>query len=175
MRMFRPEAPDARREQELMLLMEQNKTRLMRMAYMYLGDQAMAEEAVQDTFLKAYAHLDRFRGDSRPETWLTRIAINTCKDMRRTAWFRNRRNTATLDAVPERGMEDAYPDRTVLRAVMALPDKDKQVILLRYYQDMTVPEVARALAISVPCAASRLNRAKERLRGMLKGWVFDEE
>ena len=111
--MFRPEAPDAQREQELMLLMEQNKTRLMRMAYMYLGDQAMAEEAVQDTFLKAYAHLDRFRGDSRPETWLTRIAINTCKDMRRTAWFRNRRNTAALDAVPERGTEDAYPDRTV--------------------------------------------------------------
>lgn len=175
MSIFRREMPDAQREQELMLLMAQHKTRLMRMAYMYLGDLALAEEAVQDTFVKAYAHLDRFRGDAGKGTWLVRICINTCKDMRRTAWFRNRKNTAPLDVLPEWGENDTYSDDTVLQAVMALSDRDKQVILLRYYQEMTVPEVAQVLSISVSGAASRLNRAKGHLRNMLKGWYFDEE
>lgn len=175
MSIFRRELTEAQRERELTSLMTQHKTQLMRMAYMYLGDMALAEEAVQDTFLKAYAHLDRFRGEASQKTWLIRIAINTCKDMRRTAWFRSRRNTIAFDALPERGENDAYSDDTVLRAVMALSDKDKQVILLRYYQDMTVPEVAHALSISVSGAASRLSRAKEHLRNMLKGWYFDDE
>lgn len=69
---------DTQREQELISLMAQHKTQLMRMAYLYLGDLSLAEEAVQDTFIKAYAHLERFRSESSAETWLTRIAINTC-------------------------------------------------------------------------------------------------
>ena len=166
---------DAQREQELISLMAQHKTQLMRMAYLYLGDLFLAEEAVQDTFIKAYAHLERFRGESSAETWLMRIAINTCKDLRRTAWFRHREKSAPLEALPERGAEDVYADDTVLRAVMALSVKDKQVILLRYYQEMTVPEVARVLSISVASATSRLNRAKAHLRAALKGWYFDEE
>lgn len=175
MNMFHREMTDAQREQELIQLMAEHKTQLMRMAYLYLGDLPLAEEAVQDTFMKAYTHLDRFRGDASWETWLVRIAINTCKDLRRTAWFRNRKNIAALDAAPEQGEEDTYSDNTVLNAVMALPDKEKQVILLRYYHAMTVPEVAHVLSISVSSAASRLNRAKAHLRSTLKGWCFDEE
>lgn len=104
-----------------------------------------------------------------------RIAINTCKDMRRTAWFRNRGNTTLLEAAPEQGREDSYPDDTVLQAVMALSDKEKQVILLRYYQGMTVPDLAKALSITVSGATSRLNRARKHLHNTLKGWYFDEE
>jgi len=172
---FQRDVSDAQREQELISLMARHKTQLMRMAYLYLGDLSLAEEAVQDTFMKAYVHLDRFRGESSAETWLTRIAINTCKDMRRTSWFRHREKAAPLEALPERGEEDVYSDDTVLKAVMALSDKDKQVILLRYYQEMTVPEAARVLSISVASATSRLNRAKAHLRAALKGWYFDEE
>ncbi len=175
MSIFYPKAPDVQKEQELIRLMAQHKTQLMRMAYMYLQDVSLAEEAVQDTFLKAYAHLDRFREEASMSSWLTTIAINTCKDIRRTAWFRSRRNSVSIDVVPEYGREDAYTDDTVLRAVMALGDRDKQVILLRYYQNMTVAEVAQALTISVSSATSRLNRAKEHLRKTLKGWYFDEE
>lgn len=175
MNIFHREMTDVQREQTLCSLMSQHKTQLMRMAYMYLGDFSLAEEAVQDTFLKAYTHLNRFRGDASQGTWLMRIAINTCKDMRRTAWFRNRKNTITFDALPEPGKADTYTDDTVLQAVMPLSDKDKQVILLRYYQDMTIPQVAQVLCISVASATSRLNRAKAHLRTLLKGWYFDEE
>ena len=100
--------PDEQRE--LVRLMAQHKTQLMRMAYMYLGDMGLAEEAVQDTFLKAYAHLDRFRGESGEATWLTRIAINTCKDIRRTAWFKSRRNTVAFDAAAGCGEHSIFHD-----------------------------------------------------------------
>ena len=58
---------------------------LLRMCYAYLGDMALSEDAVQETFLKAYRALDSFRGEAAEKTWLMRIAINTCKDMRRSA------------------------------------------------------------------------------------------
>lgn len=162
-------------EQQLMALMQRHKTALMRMAYMYLGDLSLAEEAVQDTFIKAYAHMDSFRGQASESTWLTRIAINTCKDMRRRSWFRLRKASVPMDAIPEQGQADTCPDDTVLQAVMALPPKDKQVILLRYYRGLSVAETAQALGISASCATSRLNRAKARLHTALKGWYFDEE
>ena len=166
---------DAQREQELMKMMTDYKTQLMRIAYMYLGDEALAEDAVQDTFVKAYTHIDRFRGEASKKTWLTRIIINTCKDARKSAWFRNRASTTTLDAVPEQGQTDTYSDDTVLQAVMNLSERDKQMILLRFYQEMTVPEIAKVLRIPVSNATSRLNRAKAHLRESLKGWYFDEE
>ena len=160
---------DQDKEQELLQLMAEHKTSLMRIAYMYL------EDAVQDTFIKAYTHMDRFRDESSKKTWLTRIIINTCKDVRKSAWFRNRARTTTLDAVPDQGKADTYSDDTVLQAVMNLSEKDKQVILLRFYQEMTVPEIAKVLRIPVATATSRLNRAKAHLRESLKGWYFDEE
>ena len=166
---------DAQREQELTQMMADYKTQLMRIAYMYLGDEALAEDAVQDTFMKAYTHIDRFRGEASKKTWLTRIIINTCKDARKSAYFRNRSQTTTLDDVPERGEADTYSDDTVLQAVMNLSEKDKQVILLRFYQEMTVPEIARVLHIPVANATSRLKRAKDHLKEALKGWYFDEE
>ena len=166
---------DVQREQELTHMMADYKTQLMRIAYMYLGDESLAEDAVQDTFIKAYTHMDRFRGESSKKTWLTRIIINTCKDVRKSVYFRARAQTTTLDALPERGQADTYADDTVLQAVMDLSEKDKQVILLRFYQEMTVQEIARVLHIPVPAATSRLNRAKKHLKEALKGWYFDEE
>ena len=80
-----------------------------------------------------------------------------------------------MDAVPEQGQTDTYSDDTVLQAVMNLSERDKQMILLRFYQEMTVPEIAKVLRIPVSNATSRLNRAKAHLRESLKGWYFDEE
>ncbi|MBP3427741.1 MAG: sigma-70 family RNA polymerase sigma factor [Clostridia bacterium] len=69
---------------------------LLRLCFVYLKDEALAEDAVQETFLKAYSRLSSFRGDSSPKTWLVRIAINVCKDMSRTSWFRMIRSKNSL-------------------------------------------------------------------------------
>ncbi len=155
--------------------MAEHKTRLMRMAFLYLGDEELAEDAVQETFIRAYRGLDRFRGDSSEYTWLMRIAINTCKSMRRTAWMRVFRAGVPLDDAPEPGREDSYRDDTVLRAVMELPDKLKQAVLLYYYQDMKQADVAKALNVPEKTVATRLLRARNKLRLSLEGWYFDEE
>lgn len=74
-------------EKELTRMIEQYSSSLLNMCYIYLRDRELAEDALQETFLKAYRTRSSFRGDSHEKTWLTRIAINTCRDMRRSAWF----------------------------------------------------------------------------------------
>lgn len=165
----------ADKEDRLNQYMKEYRTSLMRMAYLYLGDRATAEDVVQETFIKAYLHMDTFRGDSNEKTWLMRIAINTCKSLKRTLWMRKLREMLPLEAIEDHGAEDAYQDDTVIQAVIQLPEKYKQVVLLKYYQEMKIPEIAEVLGISIPATNSRLNRAKEKLRISLKEWYFDDE
>lgn len=80
--------PDNIREQAFVLLVEQYQTSLRRICYVILRDTDQAQDAVQETFLKAYQSWDRFRNECDAKTWLMRIAINTCRDYHRSAWFR---------------------------------------------------------------------------------------
>ena len=82
------QAPDQSRIDQLDLMVQRYEKDLLRLCCMYLRDWNAAEDIVQDTFLKAYKHLDSFRGDSSEKTWLIRIALNGCRDYRRSAWFR---------------------------------------------------------------------------------------
>lgn len=154
-------------------LMVQHGSRLLRLCAMNLQDASLAQDAVQDTFLKAFQQFHRFRGDADPVTWLTAIAINVCRDYRRTAWFRHVDRHVEADALP-RGAEFTFPDNTVIRAVMALPPRYREVILLRYYQDMKQKDVAAALGISDRAVRQRLNKANNMLREQLKEWYEDE-
>lgn len=79
---------------ELDRLMEQYGSSLLRMSALYLKDASLAQDAVQETFLKAYRHLGDYRGESSEKTWLTTICVNTCRDMLRNPWFRHRSRTS---------------------------------------------------------------------------------
>ena len=74
---------------ELERLMEQYGSSLLRMCALYLKDADLAQDAVQETFIRAYRHIEDYRGESSERTWLTAIAINVSRDMLRTAWFRH--------------------------------------------------------------------------------------
>ena len=91
---------------ELDRLMEQYGSSLLRMSALYLKDASLAQDAVQETFLKAYRHLGDYRGESSEKTWLTTICVNTCRDMLRNPWFRHRSRTS-LDSLPERDRKRA--------------------------------------------------------------------
>ena len=73
-------SPDAQKEMHLEQLMNQYGDSLLRLCYLYLKDAALAQDAVQDTFVKAWKKLDTFEGRSSEKTWLCRIAVNTCRD-----------------------------------------------------------------------------------------------
>lgn len=92
-----PDNSRAERLNQMMLTWERDLTRV---CCLYLRDAALAQDAVQETFLKAYRHMDAFQGRSSEKTWLLRIAINTCKDMRRGSWFRFVDRAVTPDTLP---------------------------------------------------------------------------
>lgn len=154
-------------------LMRRYGDALVRMCCLYLNDASLAQDAAQDTFIKAWRRLEMFRGECDERTWLMRIAINTCRDYHRTAWLRHVDRSTPLEALPEAGAEDAHPDGEVIRAVMALPRREREAVLLRYYQEMTIAEVAQALRISQSAVKQRLQRANRRLRDRLKEWYYD--
>lgn len=162
--------PDGDRLEDLM---RRYGDALVRMCCLYLNDASLAQDAAQDTFIKAWRNLGQFRGECDERTWLMRIAINTCRDYHRTAWLRHVDRGTPLEALPETGAEDAHPDGEVIRAVMALPLREREAVLLRYYQEMTITEAAQALRISPSAVKQRLQRANRRLRDRLKEWYYD--
>ena len=156
--------------------MEQYEESLLRMCFACLNDAALAEDAVQETFLKAYRALDRFRGDAEEKTWLLRIAINTCRDLRRSAWFRHVDRKVTLDGLgePASAQEWSEWDDTLTRAVMGLRPKYREAVLLCCYQGLTGQEAASVLKISRSAVMNRLRQAKAILRKELEVWYHGE-
>ena len=126
-----------------------------------LGDRALAEDAAQETFIRAWKSMAQYKGDASPKTWLTRIAINVCRNMRRTAWFRRHDRSVTPEELPLPAPDE---DRTLLLSVQQLPEKYRQVIILRYYQGMSLEEAGQALGISRSAAHHRLQKALNLLR-----------
>lgn len=154
-------------------LIEAYGNSILRMCFVYLKDRALAEDAMQETFVKVYRQYASFRHESAEKTWIMRIAINTCKDVRRTAWFRRVDRSVTLDQVPEPHTECDPADDTLILEIMKLPPKLKDVVLLKYYQELSYQEIAEALQIPIGTVSTRMNAAKKRLRQTLERWYFD--
>ena len=142
---------------------------LLRLCIMYLHDEEQAKDAVQETFIKAYRNLDSFRNDASEKTWLTRIAINTCKNMYRSAWFRHMDRSVTLDMIAERPAPADEHDDELTTAIMNLPVKLREAALICWLQGMTYDEAADMLGISRQAVGSRINRARRKLRFAMEG------
>ena len=162
-------------ETQLEQLIREHQVSLKRLCYLYLHDEKLAEDAVQETFLKFYRSRNAYRGEASAKTYLTRIAVNTCRDALRSAWVRHVDRRITLDMLPDPGETRDERNRELAAAVMNLPRKLREVILLYYYQDIDTRGIAELLGISQPAVSGRLKRAREKLRHALKGWDLDEE
>ena len=160
------------RENQLISLMEQYGEALLRMCHVYLRDSALAEDAVQETFVKAYKALGGFRNECSEKAWLVRIAVNTCKDIRRSAWFRYIDRRITPDALPEPAYMPTPEESDVAIEIMKLPRKYMEVVLLYYYQNMTILDIADILGIPNQTVSSRLKTAREKLRITLEGRLY---
>ncbi len=158
---------DLTKEERFTQMVSAYQLSLKRMCYVYLRDPAAAEDAVQETFLKAYQRIDSFRGESTERTWLMSIAINTCRDMNRSAWLRHTDRRVTPEDLaipsPSRG-EDAL---ALAEALRRLPARLREAVLLYYYQNMTIKEVSQALHAAPSTIDKRLKQAREKLRHLL--------
>ena len=148
---------------------------ILRTCFVYLIDKSQAEDAMQDTFLKAWKHMDQFTGrnGAAEKTWLLRIAINVCHEYHRSKWFRHMDTEKALDELPGRYLTMEAEDRTLFLDVLRLPVKLKQAILLYYYQKMTLQDVADILGVPLSTAHHRLKKAEELLKMTLTGGKDD--
>ena len=165
---------DTERSAILEELMQAYGSGIKRFCTLQLRDPFQAEDAAQDTFVKAWKALDTFRNKGSEKAWLMRIAVNICRDYQRTGWFRHMERRLTPDNLPEQAQDALFPDGEVSRAVSALPQKLRMTVLLRYYEGMTVGETADALGVSHATAKRLLKKANELLRLKLEGWYNDD-
>ena len=160
--------------EELENLMEQYGDEIKRFCTLQLRDPFQAEDAAQDTFVKAWKALDKFRNESSQKTWLMHIAVNTCRDYQRTGWFRHTDRRVTPEDLPEQGQEAVLPDGEISRAIMSLPARLRMLILLRYFDGLSLNETATAAGVSLATAKRQISKANQLLHDRLEGWYYDE-
>jgi RNA polymerase sigma-70 factor (ECF subfamily) len=144
-----------------------------------MQDPHQAEEAAQVAFIKAYRHLASFQGRSGFRTWLTRIALNQCKDMLRSLQ-RHRQRLVSLDGYLESGQalpqslihEDSRSEAGLVKipdkAMQALSQAEKDIIILvREQEGMTYEELSERLGVSLNSIKGRLKRARAKLKKAL--------
>lgn len=162
------------RNQRFEQLVDQYQKPVLYMCYLYLCDKTLAEDAVQETFLKVYKRMDAFRGESSEKTWIMKIAMNTCYDINHSSWFRFFNRRVTPEMIPDEAVQTDEYDEELAIAVTKLPHKLREVILLHYYQGLKVNEIADVLAISQSSVSGRLKQGRDKLRNLLEGRELDE-
>ena len=143
--------------------------------YRLVGNHDEARDLSQEAFLKAYRALGTFKQEARFSSWLYQIAINATRDRLRR---RRRRTDLSLDDVEEKGessLRDGAPSaldliessdlsRVVAAAMAALPEEQREVVILKEYQGLTFPEIAETLDVPLSTVKTRLYRGLGQLR-----------
>ncbi|MGR4930090.1 RNA polymerase sigma factor [Bradyrhizobium sp. CAR08] len=167
-----------RDEAALREIMQANNRRLYRLARGILRSDSEAEDVVQETYVRAFTHLDGFRGESGLSTWLSRIAINEALGRARSARPQVELGSVpepTLEAQiikfpasppgdPERTMAQREIQRVVERAIDELPDVFRMVFVARVMEGMNIEETAELLGVKPETVKTRLHRARTMLR-----------
>ena len=157
-------------------LIRANQSAVFRLALSILDDPADAEEATQDTFLTALRALDRYRGDSTFTTWLYRITVNICRSRLRKRHARTRLLQALQSLSRLIGVGSTHPEDIAIqrennailwKAINTLDEKHRIPIILYYYHDLSVSEIAGVQGVREGTVLSRLYTARERLRAAL--------
>lgn len=170
-------------------LVLKHKDRLFNFCYWFLGDYQEANDAAQETFIRVYRSLKKFRFESAFSTWLYRIAVNTCRNRLKSAAYRERKNVVRLDnpGAPEGadssveiGDESRSPmielerkERWMLikKAIDSLPPEQKTVVALRDIEGLSYDEIANITGFNLGTVKSKLARARLDLRKKLRGVI----
>ena len=172
----------ARDETAVRAIMQANNRRLYRLARGILRNDSEAEDVVQEAYVRAFTHLESFRGDSSLSTWLSRIAMNEALGR-----LRRRRPAVELDSLPQGALEAeiiqfpfsaaADPEKSMAQreiqavvehAIDELPEAFRLVFITRVIEGMNVEETAEILSLKPETVKSRLHRARSMLRNIVE-------
>lgn len=151
---------------------------LYQVAWRFVSDHGGADEVVQETFIKAFRSLPQFRGESSFKSWVYRIAINTAKNLLRS---RGARETVSHEDVvlafsdaSFSNMEDQQTTGLLKKAVEALPPRQRQVLELRVYDDLSFKEIAEVLECPFDTAKANYRHAIQNLKKLLESSRSDD-
>ena len=158
-------------------LADRKLPRVFALAQRMLGDAAEAEDVAQETFIRAWKHAPNWRpGAAKFDTWLHRVALNLCYDRLR------RRRERTVDVMPEQEDTGPAPDRGLIAvgigrrvnaSLRALPERQREAIVLCHYQELGNIEAAALMQVSVEALESLLSRGRRALRAALADLAQD--
>jgi RNA polymerase sigma-70 factor (sigma-E family) len=167
------------RDRDVAALFDAHYTPMCRLAFVILGDGAVAEEIVMEAMLKTFSGWGRIRNPERADAYLRRTVVNLCRSrIRRKAiearigLARARRDRTERPGDPE---EDRTPwdpevherDRLVAQAVRSLPPRQRACVVLRYYEDLPEGRIAEILDCSIGTVKSQLSKARSKLHSEL--------
>jgi len=135
---------------------------LIRISYSYMKNLSDAEDITQDVFIKFLEKSPSFVNIEHEKAWLIRIAINLNKDKLKSSYFKN---TAPLEGD---FIDVTKEDNEIIEAVLSLPLKYKSIVLLYYYEDYSISQVATILNLKESTVGSQLSRARKLLKPILK-------
>jgi len=143
---------------------------LIRITFIQMKNMSDAEDVSQDVFLKLIEKPRHFESEEHEKAWLIRVAINLCKDRKKTAWLRNNKTLLLQGSICIISEEK----NDILEAIMDLPSKYRSIILLFYYERYSIKEISNLVGVRESTVCSQLRRARELLKIKLKG-DFDDE
>lgn len=158
-------------QQAFARIVDRHLDRIHRLAWRSLDSRADAEEVAQETFLRAFSQLPTWKPNkARFSTWLYRVALNLCHDR-----LRRRREQVPVDdleltdpaAAPDRVLEQQQRQRRVEQALLELPQRQREALLLCHFEGQSNIQAAQILEVSVEALESLLARARRRLRAGL--------
>ena len=167
----RLERLDLAREQQFAEFVAAHRDRALRVAWRLVGgDEAAAEDVVQEAFTRAHRNLAGFRGEAQLSTWFHRILLNEARRYLRWRWVRQRvaadMPEQVRDPRPEQTGDPQLRDR-IAAAIRKLPRGQREAFVLVYLEDMTIAEAAAATGRAVGTIKSHLHRATRALRDSL--------
>ena len=145
-------------------LVNQYADDILRIGYTWLGNLDDAKDICQITFLKLLQNDRPFEDSNQERAWVVRVAINSCKDWKKSAWFRHRAHAGEL---PELQTETDPRTDDLLEAINHLKPRYRQVIYMYYYEGFQVKEIAALLKCSESLVSTHLARARKQLKLMI--------
>ncbi len=146
-------------------LVRRHQDRIFRLALVLLDDKQHAADAAQEVFLRAYQGLARFRFQAEPFTWLFRTTKNVCREYNRARAF------APLEwelrdnsAAPATELDRAHSARLIMALVVALPERQRDAVMLRVFEELSTAATARAMGCRPGTVKALLHKAVQRLK-----------
>ncbi|NLI21046.1 MAG: sigma-70 family RNA polymerase sigma factor [Clostridiales bacterium] len=150
-------------------LYERYATDVLRVCYFYLGDRQKAEDVCQDVFVRLMVNAPQLE-EGREKAWLLKVALNRCRDLWRGSWARRVvLGSPVFELIPAPDDTARRDDEeAMMKAVHALPPPFREVIMLHYYQNFGISDIAGMLGLPEGTISSRLSRGRKKLETILQ-------